>query len=447
MIIRHLHTNQMNSWKVPSIKCQVSSKFFVTCYLSLATLFLGIAPTSSFAAHPGLTLRYQHYLFFINPDVHPEWHGTKEEWTYRGIPIAPLPSFRVDGDDTPLLPEGVVRHTMIDWNRDAIRKTLEEEVALDLDREPGSVIIDRGEEGEITFEGVGMLGRSVRMKETVELVIEALEQNVYDIVLPVEELQPQVTVLDGSLRKKGVSEVISVGESDFSGSPSARRHNIGVGLATFNGHVIEQGEEFSFNEVLGPVNRSTGYRQELVILGERTLPDYGGGLCQVSTTAYRGVWEYGFPIAQRRNHSYVVRYYSPQGTDATIYPPNTDMRFFNDSPGAILIQTYISEDDHAYFIYYGARDSRRSEIIGPYKWGSTTPPPDRTEYTTDIPPGTTRKVGERVPGMSAVWYRLVQSEEGEEQLEPFFSIYEARPRFTQIGVATEVLECESLICP
>ena len=119
-------------------------------------------------------------------------------------------------------------------------------------------------------------------------------------------------------------------------------------------------------------------------MGEHTLPEYGGGLCQVSTTAYRGVWEYGFPITGRRNHSFAVSYYAPHGTDATIYPPHTDMKFLNDSPGALLLQTY-HENDRAYFIYYGTKDDRTAEVIGPYTWDFRPPPPDRTDYTTEDP--------------------------------------------------------------
>ena len=153
----------------------------------------------------------------------------------------------------------------------------------------------------------------------------------------------------------------------------------------------------------------------------------------MSTTSYRGVWEYGFPITARRNHSFAVLYYSPHGTDATIYPPYTDMRFLNDSPGSLLIHTHV-EGDKAYFIYYGTRDDRSSEIIGPYSWDFRAPPPDRTEYTREIPPGTTRKASERVPGLKAMWYRVVQRSGSGEVVEPVLSAYEARPLYIQIGV-------------
>ncbi|MDP7477434.1 MAG: VanW family protein, partial [Candidatus Peribacteraceae bacterium] len=198
-----------------------------------------------------------------------------------------------------------------------------------------------------------------------------------------------------------------------------------------------QGEVFSFNETLGPVNDATGYLKELVILGDKTLPDFGGGLCQVSTTAYRGIWEYGFPITQRRNHSFSVQYYSPQGTDATIYPPYTDIKFLNDGPSDILIQTH-TEGDRAFFIYYGMRDKRQTEVVGPFVWDRRDPPPDRTEYTDEIPPGETRIAGKATPGLQAAWFRISQSEPGAESvIDPVYSYYEARPNFTQYGASAK----------
>ena len=165
----------------------------------------------------------------------------------------------------------------------------------------------------------------------------------------------------------------------------------------------------------------------------KTLPEYGGGLCQVSTTAYRGIWQYGFPVEERRNHSFAVGYYSPQGTDATIYPPHTDMKFRNDSPADLLIQTHVDGDD-AYYIYYGTKDDRDSEIFGPFTWAHVGIPATRNEYTTELPPGTKRKVGSPVPGLRAAWFRVLD-EEDEQEIEGYYSVYQARPLYYQIGIS------------
>src|SRR3990167_185545 len=392
-------------------------------------------PVTAIAAPLEITLRHKHHIFTVKPAQYPSWRSSQEEFRYKGEAFRAPQGMRIDGDTTPALPPGITRTTVQQWDTAAIAATLQQKIAPALDREPGTVRISRTLDGSIAFEGAGLPGRKLNSAAAAALIAEALSREIADVTLPIITEQPAIIVLDQELRQAGITEVVSVGESDFSGSPLARRHNIAVGLEKFNGHLIPKDTVFSFNEVLGPVNAATGYKKELVILGERTLPDYGGGLCQVSTTAYRGVWEYGLPIEDRRNHSFAVRYYAPQGTDATIYPPNTDMQFTNDTPGALLMQTYV-QNDKAYFIYYGTKDDRRSEIYGPYTWGRTEPPPDRSEYTTEIPAGTTRKVGDRVPGMRAAWFRVTSlPETAEDIIEPVYSVYEARPLFMQIGVA------------
>ncbi len=392
--------------------------------------FMLLAPAAQ-AVPSSVTFTHSHFLFTLSPASYPQWRTAQTQWAYRGIDA--VPSF-CDGECVDM-PEGWSARTETTWNHDAIKETLSGAVVSRLARDAGSVTITRNGSGEILFTGRGITGRNIDADLLTRMTIKALENDVSFVRIPVEETQPALSVDEG-LSALGIREVLAVGESDFTGSPVNRKHNIEVGLGKFNGTLIPQGAVFSFNETLGPVDASTGYRKELVILGTHTLPDYGGGLCQVSSTAYRGIWEYGFPIEQRRNHSYIVQYYSPQGTDATIYPPHTDMKFKNDSPGAILMQTFVDEQDRAYFVYYGTHDDRRGEIFGPYTW-STTPAPAETvvEYTTDIPPGTQRKVGSKVPGMRTSWFRLVRNGDGTEEVTETYSTYEARPLFYQIGIA------------
>jgi hypothetical protein len=107
------------------------------------------------------------------------------------------------------------------------------------------------------------------------------------------------------------------------------------------------------------------------------------------------------------------------------------MKFTNDSPGALLTQTH-AEGDHPYFLYYGTKDKRSAEILGPFVWGKIPPPPDKTQLTLDLPPGEKKKVGERVPGQSAAWFRTV-NKDGKETVQGTYSIYSARPLFHLVG--------------
>jgi len=171
----------------------------------------------------------------------------------------------------------------------------------------------------------------------------------------------------GQTNSLGIVGLVAHGESDFHGSSKSRIHNIAVGASKFDGRIIKPEEEFSFNTYLGAVTKETGFLPELVIKTTGTVPEVGGGLCQVSTTAFRAALFGGLPITARRNHSYAVKYYAPQGTDATIYPGVQDMKFINDTGHFILIHTYI-DGTRLVFDFYGTPDGREIAIDGPYQY-------------------------------------------------------------------------------
>ncbi|MSR67630.1 hypothetical protein EXS65_02285 [Candidatus Peribacteria bacterium] len=397
-------------------------------------------PVAVHAAPSAITFTYGHHLFTISVSAHPEWRTPSERWFYRGLEATPPARFRSCGKEVPI--ENDWRKELsVEWNTGNIQRTIDRTIGSVLSREAGSVTIDRSASGEILFQGVGLTGRDIDLPLAASLTKTALEQDIAFVELPVIETQPAITVNDPELKNLGIKEVVTIGESVFAKSPVNRRHNIAVGVSKFKGHLIPKGSVFSFNQILGPVSDRTGYWKELVIQGDATIPDYGGGLCQVSTTAYRGPWEYGMPIVQRKNHSYAVSYYSPQGTDATIYPPNVDMKFKNDTPGALLIQTLTDKHDRAFFIYYGTRDNRKTNIVGPYVTDRVSAPTNEfISYTTEIPVGEKRKAGEKHDGMKAMWYREISTQGSGTVLQYFYSFYEARPITFQIGVTAEDME-------
>jgi len=194
---------------------------------------------------------------------------------------------------------------------------------------------------------------------------KALEENpfVKDINLATNVLKPEVT--STNLDSYGIKELIGEGVSNFRGSPKNRIHNITVGAAKFNGVLIKPGEEFSFIKTLGPVDESTGYLPELVIKVDKTVPEFGGGMCQVSTTMFRAALNSGLKITARTNHAYPVQYYAPQGLDATVYIPKPDLMFLNDTPNYILVQTRI-EGTQLFFDFYGTSDGRQTKLVGPF---------------------------------------------------------------------------------
>lgn len=180
--------------------------------------------------------------------------------------------------------------------------------------------------------------------------------------LSYQKIKPEVST--NSINNLGITSLIGEGKSNFVGSPYNRVHNIEVSTHRFNGVLIKPKENFSFIKALGGVDKDHGYLPELVIKNNKTEPDFGGGICQVSTTAFRAAINSGLEITARTSHAYPVSYYNPQGMDATVYIPHPDLRFINDTPGYILIQTKI-EGTELIFDFYGTSDGRKVNIIGP----------------------------------------------------------------------------------
>ena len=96
-----------------------------------------------------------------------------------------------------------------------------------------------------------------------------------------------------------------------------RNHNIALAASMIDGFVIQPGEIFSFDKVLGPRLSSTGYKDARVISGGKSMPGVAGGICQVSTTLYNAALRAGLEIIERHPHSQPVDYVPP-GLDATV---------------------------------------------------------------------------------------------------------------------------------
>ncbi len=257
-------------------------------------------------------------------------------------------------------------------DRDKIEPFLVENLLSDIEIPTSPANIYTNEEGIVVIEGKGEDGRSVSRKKLTEAIELAVNGGIATVPVPVTIEHAPLTISD-DLQDLGVKELIATGHSAYYGSPANRMFNIDFGSKKYNGLLIPPGEEFSFNEVLGPVDATSGFKPEKVIKKDKLEYEYGGGICQVSTTFYRAVLQAGLPITERKPHSWKVSYYSQSmgdGLDATIYPGVADLKFINDTPGNMLIQAY-TEGAEVYFKVYGTNDGRVVTLDGPYGGGLT----------------------------------------------------------------------------
>lgn len=322
----------------------------------------------------------------------------------------------------------------IQWDTLPFSQFIRDNVAKELEQTPEDVKISKNGDGKIVFEGRGISGVRIEEEKLLRLVNLAIVDRTKEVEIPLAQVESKVEV-DSELQDIGIRELISVGHTGFAGSPANRMHNIGVGAGRFNGIIIPQGATFSFNQNLGPVDDTTGYKKELVIKPEGTIPEFGGGLCQVSTTMYRAALYAGMPIVARTSHSYVVTYYSQvggHGLDATVYTPSPDLKFTNDTQGSVLMQSYV-EGVNAYFKFYGTSDGRTVTLDGPYISNRKEAPKEAlTVVDPKLKPGEKKQVEKAHPGFDTLWYRSIVRG-GETKKEEIISHYKAVPDKFAIG--------------
>lgn len=212
------------------------------------------------------------------------------------------------------------------------------------------------------------VGRSMEMDASIKAINDALLRGEHTVALAVAEAQPQIPGTTTG-QQLGITELLWAETSYFYGSSAERIHNIQAAAARFHGVLVAPGEVFSMGETMGDVSLENGFAEALIIYGGRTIKGVGGGVCQVSTTLFRGVFNAGFPIIERYSHAYRVSYYEmiasgavdPKlaGLDATVYFPLVDFKFKNDSPYWILMETYLNENARSLtWKFYSTKDGR-----------------------------------------------------------------------------------------
>jgi vancomycin resistance protein YoaR len=292
------------------------------------------------------------------------------------------------------------------------------------------------EEGKVIEFKTSTNGQKLIFRDTWKIWEEQLlSEQLHELAPIIRVVKPKQGIAD--VNNLGITELLGVGKSSFAGSPSNRRHNIRIGAEAVNGTLIPPDEEFSLLATLGTIDGSTGYKEELVIKGNETIPEFGGGLCQIGTTTFRGTLDAGLKVTARRNHSYSVSYYyddkGKPGTDATIYDPAPDYRFKNDTKNHVLITTRIDGDD-LYFEYWGTKDGRKIVQSDTRTWDIVQPPDTKYVETLDLPVDEVKCTESPHAGIKAEFDYTVTYEDGTVNEETFKSQYRPWQEVCLIGV-------------
>lgn len=238
-------------------------------------------------------------------------------------------------------------------------------------------------------------------KEVKRILGEEKDSNV--IVVPAEIINPSVST--ESLKSSIVADELSTYSSDFSSSSNDRAHNIQLACSKIDGYILAPGEEFSYNDVVGPRTQERGFRMANVYVGNTVQSGIGGGICQVSSTMFNAVVFADLEVTARRNHTLPVSYV-PMGRDATVSYGSVDFKFKNTYDKPIEIRAKCIGRKNIISIYGTAVNTNRKIEILTEKTGTSSPNVVQKQDPT-LPEGTIKVESPGTNGSSYIAYKVV----------------------------------------
>ncbi len=305
----------------------------------------------------------------------------------------------------------------------ALATWLDEQFASSIDSDPLNAKV-AWDGDKLTAVEPSVDGARLRPDALAELVSASFLGNHETVEAPISVLKPEV---DGNnLGALGITTKLGVGSSNYDGSDDARATNIAVGAELLNGTLIPPHGIYSFNHSIGVIGPDLGFVEGQVIDGEKIGRDYGGGICQVSTTVFRAAYFSGMPIVEGWPHRWRLGFYElddwTPGLDASIMQPEGDpfgggdFRFENPSDSWMLIESYV-EYPRVFVIIYGADLGYTVEISEPVYGETYEPLPPSQVVDEKLPAGTMVQSEWAAPGLDIAYYRTVYGDDGSVILE------------------------------
>ena len=158
------------------------------------------------------------------------------------------------------------------------------------------------------------------------------------IEIPLQVLQPEITLEEYEAKHFG--DELAAYTVNYTGNAN-RTTNLRLACEAIHGTVLQPGEIFSFNEIVGERTAEKGYKEGIIYADDgASETELGGGICQIASMIYYCTLLADFQIVEREPHMYVVSYVDP-GMDATVYWGALDFQFKNTNETPIMIQSTV----------------------------------------------------------------------------------------------------------
>ncbi len=276
-------------------------------------------------------------------------------------------------------------------------------------------------------------GWDIDMDRAAQL-LEAAEPG-QTVAIPLVEVPAQIDkkTLNDNLFRESLGNCSSAYYPD-----AARTTNLTLACKAINGTVIQPGECFSFNDVVGERTEAKGYQSGTVYVSGISQREVGGGVCQVASTIYVAALYANLEIVDRTEHMYLVSYV-PYGMDATVYWGSVDFVFRNNTDYPIMI--YANTNNNYVNVSLMGTDVTGNTVEMDYLILSTTPWEEVIVEDETKPVGYYEVTGATpYTGYRINTYRTVKDPEGNvlSTVQEAQSNYAVSNRIITVGAGTNL---------
>ena len=161
-------------------------------------------------------------------------------------------------------------------------------------------------------------------------------ENGETVNIPLTVTQPKYTA--EQLDKMLFADKLGSQTTGYSSSTANRATNVELSAKKINGYILNPGETFSYNTVVGKRTAEAGFKSASAYSGGQVVQSIGGGICQTSSTLYCAVLYANLEIVARSEHGFAVSYV-PWGMDATVSWGGPEFKFKNNREFPVKIVT------------------------------------------------------------------------------------------------------------
>lgn len=236
---------------------------------------------------------------------------------------------------------------------------------------------------------------------------------------------PETVSFDEALELGMIGSIASYTTQYTTGAGTeARNHNIALVSQLLSNSVVKPGGNWSFNGTAGDCStEERGFQGAGAIVDGEYDDAIGGGICQVATTMFNAVYDAGFPVLTRHNHSLYIASY-PTGRDAAVSWPDLDLVWENDSASDVLVRLSCVDGSVTATLYGVDPGYRVSTTTG--DWGEGEKYATRTKTDETLAPNTSYVKTRGTDGRTITVIRTVKDESGTFLHEDAFnSVYDS----------------------